>query len=152
MISCGLVGLRFFDADRPGAACLSQERRVAGDAADQADGARRDGVGAAAHGCRAEEDGHRITRRPETDVADLDLLGRGLVEPRPDGDPEVELVAPFVGSCLDGEFRGDDFGQGRVGQLRLDGDLPGGDCYRCGHDFTSCMDPPRAHYLRRAAG
>lgn len=94
-----------FDTDCPNTARLSQEGRVVDDSTEQTDGACRHGIGTRAHRGGAEEDRHGFSRGSEADVTYLDFRHGRLVEPRPDGDPEVKFIAPFVGLGFDGEFR-----------------------------------------------
>ena len=125
-----------FDPDRPGAQGLSQKSRIAGNPAEDADGACRDGIGARAHRRGAEEDRHRVPRRPEADVSDFDLFRRRLVESRSDGNAKVKLITPLVRCGFDGEFRSHGLGQDRVAQFRVDADGTGRDLDGSGHRFT----------------
>ena len=75
-------------------------------------------------GVAPEEDAEGAARRPEADLAGLDHLAGAGLDPRLDGDGEVDLPAPAARPGLDGQSLHDRQGRRRIVQNSLEPGLP----------------------------
>src|SRR6476660_9532441 len=73
-----------------------QYRRVPKNMADNIHTVSRDRILPHTHGCAAEEDGQDLSRPPERDIADFDLIRRCLSMVFHSSQLKVELFAPGV--------------------------------------------------------